>query len=200
MSKFWILVNTVIILGMMSISLWFSANDMDCSIFLAASIGYLFWYSVYMIINRLFLFFKKQKFNDKLLLIPVLTAIVQYFCVSYLFSLYDTLHESRFSYINISENGIVSCRNSDNCRIRLQTIHGDEKTPVPALRFYSVFEIKSKATKTYTAYRRDDCLLIHDNAMSMFGHKHSEYEKCNLNPLTIQEALQSGFTLTSDQF
>lgn len=193
MSKFWILTNMFIMLGLMFASQW-SGDDITSSLFIVTITWHVFLYFIYLIINRLQLLFKKEKFNDRLLLIPLLMPVICYFYFNHIFNLYDTLHESIFSYIKISENGIVTCQNDDNCLIVDQYFFNrDEQNSEHGTRFRSKISIRKHAIKMYWVYRQDDCLEIDDNKMSIF--RHSGYRQCNLKNITEQEALQAGFVL-----
>jgi hypothetical protein len=189
MNKFLIAANTVIMIGAMFLSLY--TDDTTSSLLYVISILNLIWYIFYFTMHRFI--FKKEKFNNKLLLLPVLMAAVWYFYFGYLINLYATLHESRFSYINISENGIVSCQNSEVCEIAGQEIHKPEHSPETGIRFSSNFIIHRQVSKRYFVSRWDDCLSIYDYENTAFSYP--AYKKCGLKPLTEQEALQSGFIL-----
>jgi hypothetical protein len=155
MSKGWILANMAIMFGMITITPFLS-EDMLCFAIEILAV-YLFLYFIRSIIELC----KNTGINKKLLLIPVLMIAVFYLYVETIIGLQHTIDESIFSYINVSENQDVTCRNNDACLIDNQRI-----------------VIHRYIEKNYYISRRNDCLRIESIYTRLTEGNYFWYENC----------------------
>ncbi|MDR3055690.1 MAG: hypothetical protein LBU53_09860 [Zoogloeaceae bacterium] len=155
MSKGWILANIAIMPGMMAITPFLS-EDMLC---FAIEILALYLFSYF--IRSIGVLCKSPEINKSLLLIPVLMIVVFYLYIETIIGLQRSMDESIFSYINVSDNHDVTCRNNDVCSIDNQHI-----------------VIHRYIEKNYTISRENGCLKITSIYTRLTEGNYFRYEKC----------------------
>lgn len=154
MSRFWIIFHFVAYLILVTLTTYWGVGaygESSLGLFIGFSTEYLLVYLFYLVVNRVQIYIKKGKFEDRLFVMPLLLIPACYLHGNIVYGMYESIDREFFTYVRVENDRDVSCLDAENCMV----IYGDDSVhPVGTMKHGGSLLLDESIEKEYRVLGR----------------------------------------------